>query len=378
MSETIQLYVGPQHPATHGILGLEVELDGEIIVNVVPQIGFLHRTFEKHCEYLSYNQIIPFVDRIDYVAAMNCEHAYVIGVEKMLGIYDKIPPRIKYIRVLVAELNRIASHLLAIGTYAIDIGAVTGFLWTFREREHILQLLEWLSGARMLYNYIWIGGVAFDLPMNFLQRVREFIEQFEPKLQEIDLLLTENPIWIKRTANIGVLPLKTAIDYGTSGPVLRGSGLRWDLRKVDGYSVYPEIEFEVPIGEGKMGTVGDCWDRYYIRLQEIHQSVKICKQVIEVLDKKYPKTPDFDVRKYVPKKIRMEGKDFYVRAENPRGEMGFYFISQAKKDVPFRVKARGASFSNLMVLPEIAKGYYLSDLVAILGSLDIVLADVDR
>ncbi len=376
MKETLEIHLGPQHPSTHGVLGLEVELDGEIIVNVEPKIGFLHRCFEKHAENLSYEQIIPFVDRIDYVAAMNCEHAYVLGVEKMLGITEKIPPRIKAIRVLVAELNRIASHLLAIGTYAIDLGAVTGFLWTFREREHILQLLEWLSGARMLYNYIRVGGVAYELPVNFLRRTRELLGHITPLLEELNVLLTENPIWIQRTANVGVLPLETALEFGTSGPVLRASGLKWDLRKVDGYSLYPELEFEIPVGEGKAGTLGDSWDRFYVRFLEIRESIKICKQVIELLEKKY-NTP-VDPHATVPKKIRPKKQELYFRAENPRGEMGFYFVADGKSDKPYRLKARGASFSNLMALPEMAKGEYLADLIAILGSIDIVLADVDR
>src|SRR6188768_1468839 len=264
-SEEMIINLGPQHPSTHGVLRLEVIADGEVVRQVVPHIGYLHRCFEKHAENLPYNQIIPFVDRMDYVASMNSEHAFAMGVERMLGIAEQIPKRVEYIRVLVAELNRIASHFIAIGTYGMDIGAFTPFFWVMRDREHILRLLEWASGARLLYNYIWIGGLFYDLPVGFEDRCREFVQYIKPKLQELDNVLLQNKIFVDRTANVGVLPLDLAINAGVTGPVLRGSGLRYDLRRVDGYSVYPELEFDIPIGEGKMGQVGDCWDRNYVR-----------------------------------------------------------------------------------------------------------------
>lgn len=248
-TEEMVINIGPQHPSTHGVR-LEVVSDGEIIVDVVPHIGYLHRCFEKHAESLPFNQIIPYVDRMDYVAAMNSEHAYVMGVERMLGIDKDLPKRVEYIRVLVAELNRLASHFVAIGTYAMDIGAYTPFLWMMRDREHILRMLEWLSGARMLYNYIWVGGLFYDVPVGFEERCLEFVNYLKPKLVELQQLVIDNKIFVQRTANVGVLPLSVAINYGCSGPVLRGSGLRWDLRKVDGYSVYPELDFDVPMGEG--------------------------------------------------------------------------------------------------------------------------------
>src|ERR1044071_8023058 len=281
-SEEMIINVGPQHPSTHGVLRLEVISDGEMIKDVVPHIGYLHRCFEKHAESLPYNQVIPFVDRMDYVASMNSEHVYAMGVEKMLGTTD-IPKRIEYIRVLVAELNRIASHLIAIGTYGLDLGAFTPMFWAMRDREHILRMLEWTCGARMLYNYIWIGGLYYDLPIGFEEKCSEFINYFKPKLLELEQLLIDNKIFIDRTANVGVLPLDLAINCGATGPMLRGSGLRFDLRKVDAYSVYPEIEFEVPIGEGKMGTVGDCWDRTWVRVREIEESLKIIEQCITKL-----------------------------------------------------------------------------------------------
>lgn len=301
-TEEMVLNMGPQHPSTHGVLRLEVVTDGEVVIDVVPHLGYLHRCFEKHAESLPFNQIIPYVDRMDYVAAMNSEHAYVMGVERMLGIENDIPKRIEYIRVVAAELNRLASHFVALGTYAMDIGAYTPFLWMMRDREQILRLLEWTCGARMLYNYIWIGGLFYDLPVGFEERCSEFIKYLKPKLIELQQLVVDNKIFIQRTANVGVLPLDVAINYGCTGPMLRGSGLRYDLRKVDGYSVYPELDFEVPIGEGKLGKVGDCWDRTWVRVVECWESVKMIEQCLVQLQGDYKRTRDFDPQAVVPKK----------------------------------------------------------------------------
>jgi NADH-quinone oxidoreductase subunit D len=377
-SEEMILNLGPQHPSTHGVLRLEVLSDGEIIKEVVPHIGYLHRCFEKHAEKLPYNQVIPFVDRMDYVAAMNSEHAYAMGVERMLGITEQIPKRVEFIRVLVAEMNRIASHLIAVGTYGLDLGAFTPFFWIMRDREHILRLLEWVSGARLLYNYIWIGGLYYDLPVGFETRCREFITYFEPKVIELEQLLVNNKIFIDRTARVGVLPLDLAINAGVTGPMLRGSGLRFDLRRVDGYSVYPELEFEIPIGEGKMGETGDCWDRTWVRVREIHESLRILNQCLDQLETDHKRTRDFDPQAVVPKKIRPKAQELYVRAENPKGELGFFFRADGKNDIPYRCKARACSFVNLSVLPEISRGVLIADLIAILGSIDIVLGEVDR
>lgn len=376
--EPMLLNMGPQHPSTHGVLRLEVLTDGELVLEATPHIGYLHRCFEKHAEALSYPQIIPYTDRMDYLASMNNNHAFVMGVERMLGIAEQIPPRVEYIRVLVCELNRIASHLLALGTYAIDIGAVTPFLWTFRDREHILNLLEWASGARLLYNYLWIGGLFFDLPPGFEARCREFGEYFRPKIAELNRLLTDNDIFVRRTAHIGILPLPVALNYGCTGPMLRGSGLAWDLRRVDGYSVYPELEFDIPVGKGEMGSTGDCWDRFKVRVDEMEQSLRIIGQCAERLEKQYPRSADFDPRALCPPKVRPAAQQYYVRAENPRGELGFFFVADGKRDVPLRVKARAPSFSNLSVLPELARGVLIADLVAIVGSIDFVLGEVDR
>jgi NADH-quinone oxidoreductase subunit D len=374
--EEMILNLGPQHPSTHGVLRLEVKSDGELIKEVAPHLGYLHRCFEKHAESLPFNQVIPFVDRLDYLAAMNSEHAYAMGVEKMLDI--QLPKRIEYIRVLVAELNRLASHFLAIGTYALDIGAQTPFLWLFRDRETLLRMLEWVSGGRLLYNYIWIGGLFYDLPVGFEEKCMEFSTYIRPKLRELEQIIIDNHLFINRTAGIGVLPLELAINYGCTGPVLRGSGLRYDLRRVDAYSVYPELEFDIPVGEGKMGKKGDCWDRNYVRLQECHESLRIIDQCLEKLRKEHKRTRDFDPQAYVPKKIRPKAMDFYIRAENPKGELGFFFRTDGRSDIPVRVKCRACSFHNLSVLPAISKNILMADLIAITGSLDLVMGEVDR
>jgi len=377
-SEEMVINIGPQHPSTHGVLRLEVVTNGEEVVEVVPHIGFLHRCFEKHAESIPYNQTIPFVDRMDYLAAMNSEHAYAMGVEKMLGIQDKIPKRVEYIRVLVAELNRLGSHFVALGSYGADTGALTPFFWMLRDREHILRLLEWASGARMLYNYIWIGGLFYDLPVGFEERCSEFITYLKPKLSELEKLFINNKIFVDRTANVGVLPIDLAINAGVTGPMLRGSGLKYDLRKIDGYSVYNELDFDVPVGKGKMGTVGDCWDRTWVRVEECHESIKIIEQCLVGLKGDHKRTRDFDPQELVPKKIRPKAQDLYVRSENPKGELGFFFRADGKSDIPFRCKSRGPSFMNLSVINDIAKGGLIADLIAIVGSIDIVLGEVDR
>lgn len=376
--EEMIINIGPQHPSTHGVLRLEVLAKGEEVIEVVPHLGYLHRCFEKHAENLPYNQVIPFVDRMDYLAAMNTEHAYAMGVERMLGIERIIPKRVEYIRVLVAELNRLASHFIAIGSYGMDIGAVTAFFWMTRDREHIVRLLEWASGARMLYNYIWIGGLFYDLPVGFEERCKEFTTYLKPKLQEMERLVIDNKIFVDRTANVGVLPVDLAINYGITGPMLRGSGLKYDLRKVDAYSVYPELDFDIPVGKGEMGTLGDCWDRTWVRMKECYESVRIIDQCLDKLLGDYKRTREFDPRELAPKKIRPKAQDLYVRAENPKGETGFFFRADGKSDVPFRCKARGASFINLSVINELARGGLIADLIAVIGSIDIVLGEVDR
>ncbi len=377
-SEEMIISLGPQHPSTHGVLRLEVISDGEWIKEVVPHLGYLHRCFEKHAEALPFNQIIPYVDRLDYMAAMNSEHAYVMAVEKMLDLTGKLPKRIEYIRVLVAELNRIASHFVAIGTYGLDIGAYTPFLWLMRDREDIQRMLEWLSGARMLYNYVWVGGLFYDLPIGFEEKLQELIPVIKNTIKEVKQLVEDNSIFIKRTAGVGVLPLNAAINYGCTGPVLRGSGLPFDLRRIDAYSVYPELEFDIPVGEGAMGSVGDCWDRNHVRIRECEESLRIMEQCLVQLLGDEKRTREFDPQALVPKKIRPKAMDTYVRAENPKGELGFYIRTDGRSDIPQRLKVRACSFHHLSVLPYLAKGTYLADLVAIIGSLDLVMGEVDR
>jgi len=377
-SEEMIISLGPQHPSTHGVLRLEVISDGEWIKEVVPHLGYLHRCFEKHAEALPFNQIIPYVDRLDYMAAMNSEHAYVMAVEKMLDLTGKLPKRIEYIRVLVAELNRIASHFVAIGTYGLDIGAYTPFLWLMRDREDIQRMLEWLSGARMLYNYVWVGGLFYDLPLGFEEKLQELIPVIKNTIKEVKQVVEDNSIFIKRTAGVGVLPLNAAINYGCTGPVLRGSGLPFDLRRIDAYSVYPELEFDIPVGEGAMGSVGDCWDRNHVRIRECEESLRIIEQCIVALLGDEKRTREFDPQALVPKKIRPKAMDTYVRAENPKGELGFYIRTDGRSDIPQRLKVRACSFHHLSVLPYLAKGTYLADLVAIIGSLDLVMGEVDR
>ncbi|HLF14305.1 MAG TPA: NADH-quinone oxidoreductase subunit D [Bacteroidota bacterium] len=368
-TEEMVLNMGPQHPSTHGVLRLELVVDGEIIVDVIPHIGYLHRCFEKHCEAMTnYQQVIPYCDRMDYIASMNMDWAYALTAEKMLGI--RVPERVEYIRVIMGELQRIASHLIALGTYGLDVGAFTPFLFMFRDREMILDLFEMTCGARLLYNYIWIGGVSHDLPPEFVPRAREFCRYFRPNIKEFNDLLTYNEIFIKRTANVGILPADVAISYACSGPMLRGSGVKWDLRKNDPYSIYDRFDWDVPVGKGEYGTVGDCWDRYMVRIREMEQSLNIIEQALD-------RIPEGDVMSAVPKRIRPAAGDVYVRSESPRGEIGFYIVSDGTGS-PYRVKARSPAFVNLSVVPEISRGYMIADLVAIVGSVDIVLGEVDR
>lgn len=309
---------------------------------------------------------------------MNMEHAYVMGVEKMLGLTEKIPQKVEYIRVLVTELNRLASHFLALGTYGMDLGATTAFTWMMHDREHIVRLFEWLCGARLLYNYIWIGGLFYDLPDGFLQKCDELVQYLIPQIDKMIVFLLKNKIFIQRTANIGILPLNMAINYGVTGPNLRASGLKFDLRKIDQYAIYADIDFNIPVGTGAMGTQGDCWDRIWVRIQECKESIKIVQQCIEQLKKNFQGEKNVNVQKMVPKKIIPSAQDLYMRAEGPRGEVGFFFRSDGKSNIPLRCKMRSPSFSNLSVLPAIVKNHYFADLIAIVGSLDFIMGEIDR
>jgi NADH-quinone oxidoreductase subunit D len=363
------LNMGPQHPSTHGVLRLEHVVDGEVIVDIIPHIGYLHRCFEKHAEHMTnYQQVIPYCDRMDYIAAMNNDFGYAVACEKLLKI--KVPERVEHIRVIMAELQRIASHQLAIGTFGMDIGAFTPFLYCFRDRERILDIFEQTCGARLLYNYIWIGGLSHDVPADFQGKVRDFCRYYRPKIKELNDLLSYNKIFVERTANVGVLPAEVAVNCGASGPVLRGSGVRWDLRKNDQYSIYDRFEFEIPVGTGEVGTVGDCWDRYMVRVREMEQSLSIIEQAVENL-------PEGNVQSAIPKRIRPDANELYVRTETPKGELGYYIIADGTTS-PYRVKVRPPTFVNLSLLPTISRGAMIADIIAILGSIDIVLGEVDR
>ncbi|PKD44979.1 NADH-quinone oxidoreductase subunit D [Rhodohalobacter barkolensis] len=362
--------MGPQHPSTHGVLRLELVLDGEMVKQCRPNIGYLHRCFEKYAESVEdYAKVIPYTDRMDYVSAMNQEHGYVIALERLLEV--EVPERVEYMRVIVAELQRIASHLLGIGTFGLDLGAFTPFLYCFTEREKILSIFEKATGARLLYNYMAVGGLMRDIPKDFKSDTAEFVKTFRPKIKELNDLLSYNKIFIDRTAHIGILPKEVALNYAASGPVLRGSGVEWDLRKNDPYSIYDRFDFEIPVGKGEVGTLGDCWDRYIVRVREMEQSLRIIEQALDGMPE------EGDVKEGIPKRIRPKEGEIYTRTETPRGELGYYIISD-KGASPYRVKARAPSFVHLSMLPAISKGALIADMVAIVGSIDIVLGEVDR
>ncbi|HYM19761.1 MAG TPA: NADH-quinone oxidoreductase subunit D [Candidatus Kapabacteria bacterium] len=370
-TEEMVLNVGPQHPSTHGVLRLEAIMDGELVIDVIPHLGYLHRCFEKHAEAMTYPQVIPYVDRMDYLAAMNGEHGYVMAVERLLNV--EVPEKVEYIRVLFSELQRIASHLVAIGTFGMDAGAFTPFLYCFRDREDILEMFEKTCGARLLYNYFWVGGLSHDLHPDVLSMCRTFVKKSRATHKEVNELLTFNKIFVERVANVGVLKPDVAINYGASGPMLRGSGVKWDIRKNEPYSIYDRFEFEVCVGTGMMGTVGDCFDRHWVRMLEWEQSLNIIEQILE----KFPQSDTTDVQKAIPKRLKPAAGEIYSRVETARGELGYYIVS--KDDIkPWRVKVRSPAFTNLSILPIISRGYLMADLIVILGSVDIVLGEVDR
>lgn len=372
ITDTYRINMGPQHPSTHGVLRLELEMDGEIVVSVRPHIGYLHRCFEKHAENVLYPGIIPFADRLDYLASMCQDMGVAVAVERLMKL--EVPERVHYIRVITCELQRIASHLVALGTYGLDLGAITPFLWAFRDREMILDLFEWLSGARMLYNYIWIGGLARDLPDGWVGKCRQFLAYFEPKLKDFNDLLSYNQIFISRTAKVGILPPDVAISYAISGPNLRASGVDWDLRRDDPYTIYDRFDWKVITGTAEHGPLGSCWDRYMVRIYEMAESIKICLQALDGL-------PEGDVQEALPKVVRPPKGDLYARTETPRGELGFYLISNGK-DVASRFKARSPCFAITSAIDAIVQSssdpIFIADVVAVIGSIDIVLGEVDR
>jgi NADH-quinone oxidoreductase subunit D len=388
LGEKLTINMGPSHPATHGVLRLILELDGEIITKAVPDLGYLHRGDEKIAENMQYNQFVPYTDRLDYLAPLANNVAYALAVEKLMDW--ELPPRGKAIRVICCEISRISAHLLGLGAFAMDIGATTVFLYTFTEREKLYNLAELLTGARFTTSYTRIGGQTRDLPDGFIPALRRFLDEFVPQLDELDRLLTRNRIFVDRTKDIGVIRPEDAIDYALSGPNLRGSGIDHDVRKAHPYLDYQTYDFDVPIG-----TVGDAYDRYLVRMEEMRQSVKILRQALD----KLPSGPITvqDPKNLPPRKpdvlmkmeelihhfiIHTEGVhappgEVYFGAENPKGELGFYICSKGG-GVPYRLKIRAPSFVNLGILPKLLPGHMMSDVVSILGSLDFVMGECDR
>jgi len=374
-TEDLLVNMGPQHPSTHGVLRLLLRTDGELVVEATPHIGYLHRCAEKIGENVTPVQFVPMTDRLDYLAAMNNNHGYSLAVEKLCGI--EVPERARYIRVIMCELNRIASHLVSFGSYGLDMGAFTPFLYAFREREYIVDLFEATCGARLTYNYLTIGGAAADLPAGFLDRLAWFLDYFEPKIDEYNRLLSYNYIFVKRTAGVGVISAADAIAYGLTGPCLRGSGVRWDLRRCVPYEIYDRFEFDIPIGVPG-GTddippevvVGDSWSRYYVRMLEMKQSVRILRQCLRQI-------PDGEYRAKVPRVLKLPAGEVYLEVEGARGQLGFLVVGD-NGPIPRRVKVRGPSFCNLSIIPHVCRRVLLADVAAILGSIDVVMGEVDR
>ena len=362
----MELNFGPQHPSTHGVLRLVLKIDGEKLISVRPDVGYLHRGTEKLFETETYPMVIPHTDRLDYVASATSNHAYCLVVEKLLGL--PVPKRAQYIRVLLDELQRISSHLLWLASAALDLGAITPFFYTFREREVILDLFEDYCGARLTLNCMRVGGLPVDLTPGWTQKVREFTETFDGKVDEYEDLLTENRIWKNRTIGIGVLPADRCIAWGVTGPTLRGAGVKWDIRRAIPYECYPEIDFEIPVGKN-----ADTYDRYLVRMAELRQSRRIVLQCLDWLDK----NPGTEIRGKVPRVIKPPAGEAYASVEAPKGELGFHLVSTGGNK-PYRLRIRPPSFINLQALPEMAQGHLVSDLVAVIGTIDIVLGEVDR
>ena len=388
--DTMTINMGPQHPSTHGVLRLILTIDGETVVKAIPDIGFLHTGIEKTAEAKTYHQALVLTDRMDYLAPLTNNLGYALAVEKLLGIEDEISDKIKYVRVLLAELTRIASHLVWLGTHALDLGAMSMFLYCFREREMILDIFEYISGVRMMTSYICPGGLQAEVPPGFDAKVRAFTKVFPARLQEYHDLLTNNQLWLERTKGVGRLSAEDAIAYGTSGPVLRGSGVVWDIRKVFPYSGYEQFDFDIPVGSN-----GDVYDRYLVRMLEMEQSLNIVNQALDgmpagayrVNDPKIAPPPKWQITgsmealihhfKLYTEGYRPPKGEVFLRTESPKGELGYYIVSDGSAK-PYRMHVRGGSFGNLQVLPLMVEGGYLSDVVASIGSIDIVLGEVDR
>ena len=364
------LNMGPQHPSTHGVINFLVQTDGEVMKRAIPEVGYLHRSLEKIAERCTYNGYMPYTDRVDYIAAMLANQGWAMAVERLLGV--TVPKRAEYCRVIACELNRISSHLVAAGTMAMDIGAVTPFPYALREREYINDLLEELCGARLTYNYLRIGGVAFDLPTGFEDKLAGFLDHFEKILGEFNRLITFNEIFIKRLGGLAPISAELAIDYCLVGPNLRGSGFAFDVRRDLPYSVYPELQFDIPVGRGEMGAVGDCWDRFWCRTEEMRQSCRILRQCIAQI----PKTGETMAK--LPRKLKpAEGMEAYSRIESARGDMQYYVIASGGENA-HRVKIRTGSFTAMGIIDPLSRGLMIADLVALIASLDVVAPEIDR
>ncbi len=364
-SDAIDLMInmGPQHPSTHGVFRLVIWVDGERIVKVEPHIGYLHRGSEKICESEQYNQIVTLFDRLDYVGNLNNELAFCLAVEKLTETV--VPERAEYIRVILCELNRIASHMLFYGVYGLDAGATTPMLYGFRERERVQELFESVTGARMMHNYIRIGGVKEDVPADFEKNVRKLLGDLKKGVEECDSLLSQNEMFLARTKGVGIISGDDALDYGVTGPALRASGVVEDVRVTDPYSIYERFDFGIPVG-----SMGDCWDRYFVRVEEMRESIKIIEQALAEL-------PKGEISAKVRRIVRPPAGDVFIRTESPRGDLGVYIVSDGS-DKPYRVKVRPPSFANLQALESMLKDTYIADAVLVLGSIDIIMGEVDR
>jgi NADH-quinone oxidoreductase subunit D len=367
-TEEMLINMGPQHPSTHGVLRVILRTDGEVVVNARPDVGYLHRGLEKIGERVTYAQFMPFTDRLDYLAAMNCNCAWAWAVEKLAGI--EVPERAEYIRVIVCELNRISSHLIAFGSFTADMGAFTPFLYSIRDREKVNDLFEAVCGNRLTYNYARVGGVSADLPQGFLEKTKEFLDYFEPKLDEYNNLISYNKIFVHRLANVAAISADDAVAYGLTGPNLRGSGVSFDLRRDEPYSVYPKLEFDVCVGTGERGVLGDCFDRYMVRINEMRQSVRILRQAVAQI-------PEGPVLAKVPRVFKPAAGEVYFRSECPRGETGFYIVSDGTGN-PSRLKIRAGSFVTMNIFEAVTRGLMIADIVAVIGSFDIILPEIDR
>ena len=372
-TQDLEVNMGPQHPATHGVMRILIRTDGELVTGAQPHLGYLHRCAEKIGENVEWLQYLPYTDRYDYLSAMNNNLGYSMAVEALMTGLE-IPRRAQMLRTICVELNRVGSHLIAMGTYGLDIGAFTPFFYAFREREWMMALFEKICGARLTYSYIRIGGVFNDAPPGWLQEVERFCDVFEEKWKEYVDLLAHNHIFVQRTANVGVVPKEMALDFGLTGPMLRGSGVDFDLRRDMPYLLYGEIAkanaFDVVVGKGEKGTLGDCWDRFYVRVFEMIESIKIVRWCLGSI------APG-PVLGDVPKVLRIPAGEAYVGIENPRGELGHYVVSDGGK-VAVRVRVRGPSFVNVSVLEDLLPGTLLADAVAIVGSTDVVIGETDR